>query len=306
MAGYIDKITASDGTTYNITGVFIASYGTTTFSELTEAFANKRLILAYVSGSPKSYYALTSAGTFYEFRKFSVDLSNNITTYYMDTITCNSSGWDSYRTSISGTTNAGIIQMYAGAATQTITDGIATVTGAPNGWLICDGSELLKSEYSELAAALGNTWGTPSSSEYFKLPDLRGRAPIGTNYVIGDSNVSARAIGDTIGSENIQAHTHGFTQPKTPNHTHTMTYVGDAASNISGTNPSNLGSVVRRTTSSSDTTKWTSDSTGGGVACTGGAVGAVSGLPSGQTTGSQGNMPPSAVVNFIICTGKSS
>ena len=198
-----------------------------------------------------------------------------------------------------GQAMAGIIQMYAGAATQTITNGIATVTGAPDGWLICDGSELLKSEYPELAAALSNTWGTPSSSDYFKLPDLRGRAPIGVGTGTG---LTARTLGDAPGSENIQAHTHSFTQPKTPNHTHTMTYVGDAASNISGTNPSNLGSVVRRTTSSSDTTNWTSNSTGGGVACTGGAVGDVS----GASTGNQGNMQPSAVVNFIICTGKTS
>ena len=190
-----------------------------------------------------------------------------------------------------GQAMAGIIQMYAGAT-------------PPTGWLVCDGASYLRSDYPTLFESLGGTsspWGLPDST-HFQVPDLRGRAPIGAGT---GSGLSARTLGtQNIGSEDIQAHTHSFTQPKTPNHTHTMTYVGDAASNISGTNPSNLGSVVRRTTSSSDTTTWTSNSTGGGVACTGGAVGGVSGLPSGQTTGSAGNMQPSAVVNFIICTGK--
>ena len=196
--------------------------------------------------------------------------------------------WDG---NVIGQAMAGIIQMYAGAT-------------PPTGWLVCDGASYLRSDYPTLFEALGGTsspWGLPDST-HFQVPDLRGRAPIGAGT---GSGLSARTLGtQDIGSENIQAHTHSFTQPKTPNHTHTMTYVGDAASNISGTNPSNLGSVVRRTTSSSDTTNWTSNSTGGGVACTGGAVGGVSGLPSEQTTGNAGNMQPSAVVNFIICTGK--
>ena len=94
------------------------------------------------------------------------------------------------------------------------------------------------------------------------------------------------------GSEYIQAHTHKFTQPKIPNHTHSLTYAGDASAALSGSNPSNLGSVVRRTTSSSTTATWNTNSTGGGGDCTNGAVGAVNGLPTEQTTGNQGNMPP--------------
>lgn len=111
----------------------------------------------------------------------------------------------------------------------------------------------------------------------------------GTGYVVNGATTNT----SDGGSPYIQAHTHAFTQPNTPNHTHTHTYAGDASSALSGSNPSNLGSVVRMTTSSSTTGSWSTNSTGGGVACTGGAVGAVSGV----TTGTAGNMPPYIIVN---------
>ena len=111
------------------------------------------------------------------------------------------------------------------------------------------------------------------------------------------------------GSEYIQAHTHGFTDPSLPNHTHNFTQpkipnhqhsMGNIWSNGSGTS----NAYTMQTNRTLQTRKTASD--GGGGACTGGAVGnpssnpactggsvnAVSGLPSGQTTGDQGNMPP--------------
>lgn len=85
------------------------------------------------------------------------------------------------------------------------------------------------------------------------------------------------------GSPYIQAHTHGFTQPKIPNHSHSM---GNRWSGGSGSNNAYTMSANRTLTSIS------TSSDGGGGACTGGSVNAVTGLPSGQTTGSSGNMPP--------------
>ena len=45
----------------------------------------------------------------------------------------------------------------------------------PTGWHDCNGGELLKSEYPALYAAIGDTFGTASSSDKFKLPDLENR-----------------------------------------------------------------------------------------------------------------------------------
>ena len=61
---------------------------------------------------------------------------------------------------------AGEIKMWAG---NTI----------PNGWLLCDGSEVSKTDYPKLYEAIRNSWGVPNSSSNFKLPDFTGRVPVG-------------------------------------------------------------------------------------------------------------------------------
>lgn len=52
----------------------------------------------------------------------------------------------------------------------------------PIGWLLCDGSELEKNEYSELEKILQNNWGQPSSDTKFKLPNLQGQFLRGVDY----------------------------------------------------------------------------------------------------------------------------
>lgn len=46
---------------------------------------------------------------------------------------------------------------------------------APDGWAICDGSTVSRTEYSELYMAIGDAWGNGDGSTTFHLPDLRGR-----------------------------------------------------------------------------------------------------------------------------------
>lgn len=76
----------------------------------------------------------------------------------------------------------------------------------PEGWLACDGSEVLKSDYPELYSVIGDLWGTASDSNHFKLPDKRGK--VGVGYDTGDSNFNT--IGKTGGSKDaiIVSHNH--------------------------------------------------------------------------------------------------
>ena len=60
----------------------------------------------------------------------------------------------------------GTIAMYAG-------------TTAPEGWLLCDGSPLSRTAYQNLFAVIGTTFGNGDGSATFNLPDLRGRTPFG-------------------------------------------------------------------------------------------------------------------------------
>jgi len=74
-------------------------------------------------------------------------------------------------------------------------------SSAPTYWLLCDGSEVLRSTYPELFAVIGTSFGTPpSGGSYFLLPDMRGRLPLGKDNMggTGANRVTASAA-DSVG-----------------------------------------------------------------------------------------------------------
>jgi microcystin-dependent protein len=83
---------------------------------------------------------------------------------------------------------------------------------APRGFMFCQGQLLPISQYSALFSILGTTYGGNGQTN-FALPDLRGRAPIGTGQGPGLPTVS---LGEQSGSPNIT-----LTQANMPAHTHT-------------------------------------------------------------------------------------
>jgi microcystin-dependent protein len=99
---------------------------------------------------------------------------------------------------------AGTINIYAGAS-------------APDGWLLCDGSSVSSSTYSDLYAAIGTTYGGTSSS--FMLPNLCGRTPIGNGYYEDDDTGDSRSytLGDVGGELE-----HKLTTTEMPSHNHTQ------------------------------------------------------------------------------------
>jgi hypothetical protein len=48
-------------------------------------------------------------------------------------------------------------------------------TTAPEGWLLCDGSTVSRTDFAGLFAVLGSTHGQGDGSTTFHIPDLRGR-----------------------------------------------------------------------------------------------------------------------------------
>lgn len=167
---------------------------------------------------------------------------------------------------------AGTIQMYGGST-------------IPDGWLLCDGSFYMPSEYPELYAAIGQTWGYNDVTG-FAVPDLQGRAPIGAGHGSGLSN---RALGGNVGAE-----THTLTTAQIPAHSHPLGHyvAGIASSSWAGeTYSGSLSGSGYKVMQFASSVNWTSknatsNNTGGG--------------------GAHNNMQPSAVVNFIIYTGQSS
>lgn len=51
-------------------------------------------------------------------------------------------------------------------------------TSAPSGWLICDGSAVSRTDYADLFAQIGSTYGDGDGSSTFNLPDCNGFLPL--------------------------------------------------------------------------------------------------------------------------------
>jgi len=84
-----------------------------------------------------------------------------------------------------------------------------TANPNPGNWIVCDGSSLLRSDYPDLFAALGTTYGAVDGT-HFNIPDLQGRTVIGVGV-----GASTYALGDQGGEE-----THTLVTGEVPAHTH--------------------------------------------------------------------------------------
>lgn len=114
-------------------------------------------------------------------------------------------------------TAAAFTQMYLSYATQDwamIGAILPYVTAStPPNCLVCDGTSYLRVDYPALYAVLAPAFIT--DADHFHVPDLRGRASIGTGTGTG---LTARAMGDSGGAERVTlslsetpSHSHGYT-----------------------------------------------------------------------------------------------
>ena len=97
---------------------------------------------------------------------------------------------------------AGMIMPYAGAI-------------SPEGWLVCDGASLVRSDYPALFAAIGTTYGlgtnTPANTT-FALPNLKGKVIVGVDTADADFDV----LGEAGGAKTV-----ALVEAQMPPHVHT-------------------------------------------------------------------------------------
>lgn len=68
----------------------------------------------------------------------------------------------------------------------------------PVGFLLCDGSEVSKTDYADLYVVVGNKFGTATDTTKFKLPDLRNKFIQGANSNTGE--IKEAGLPDITGS----------------------------------------------------------------------------------------------------------
>ncbi|WP_323789242.1 phage tail protein [Psychroserpens sp.] len=127
----------------------------------------------------------------------------------------------------------------------------------PTGYLVCDGSAVSRSNYADLFAILGTTYGAGDGSTTFNLPDYRGQFLRGNDNGSGnDPDAGARldrgdgTTGDAVGTNQNTAmfsHLHEIDPPNTNtlsngNHSHSVgtlngntAFSGNHSHHISGT-----------------------------------------------------------------------
>jgi len=82
----------------------------------------------------------------------------------------------------------------------------------PDGWLYCDGAEVLKADYPALWNAITDFWGVAAlGSDYFVLPDFKDRSPFGFHYGGG----ATKSFGHYYGAETVT-----LTESQMPVHKH--------------------------------------------------------------------------------------
>ena len=173
-------------------------------------------------------------------------------------------------------------------------------TTAPSGWLFCDGSEIRKSDYNDLWLSIGFNFKdssliSDSGVNFFALPDMRGRFPLGLDAMGGSSanrvtDVAADTIGGTGGTQNTTLEVQNL-----PEHEHDME--GDSgtqyyATRVGSGTPDDTDAIQLSITSGTQGTQ--------GLASSGGI----------KTTTSVGTpmntIDPYLAVNYIIYSGVTS
>ena len=194
----------------------------------------------------------------------------------------------------------GCIYMYGGSV-------------APSGFLLCDGSAISRTTYSELFYVIGTTYGVGDGSTTFNIPLMEGRVVIGVSvyYALGTVGGTESV---TLTEEELPAHyhtipSHGHTstiKATTPALGHTITQPAFTYSAPSG-NSVCLGDGYGKSSSVNATRSANlAISNHAAASCT--KTGSVADCAAFDTVSTGGdnahdNMQPFVAVNYIIYTG---
>lgn len=156
-------------------------------------------------------------------------------------------------------------------------------TVLPAGWLYCNGQSEDIKKYEVLFALIGTTYGGDGKTT-FKLPDFRGRVPIG----IGSSENVQYNLGTLVGDSGV-----AVTEAQMPRHSHRIRVSSDKVSQfIPVQSKSTFGAV-------DSTMEFYVDSSYGAV--TGAAIYGSTAISTEGSSAEHYNVMPSMGINYMIC-----
>lgn len=175
---------------------------------------------------------------------------------------------------------ATVSQLSSGAGTPigTVIDFAGST--APDGWLICAGQSLNRSDYAALFAVIGTTYGSASGTT-FSLPDCRGRVSAGRDLdqggLAGRLTTTMTPNGTTLGAaggtqsvtlttSQMPVHTHTGSTASSGSHSHEVGSVGSVSVGFGGGNTAAGDGTGSTSTAGAHTHTMSLDNTGGGEA----------------------------------------
>jgi microcystin-dependent protein len=165
----------------------------------------------------------------------------------------------------------------------------------PTWGLVCDGRAVSRADYADLFSVIGTSWGVGNGSTTFNIPNFRGRGAV----CIDTADALFSAVGRVGGSKNavVVAHVHPITHdhPQVSTNfagTHDHAYQRMVESATKGAGSQNAGTSLETVRTgdagSHQHTANVPNFTGN------------SGAAAGGVSGANANLPPFAVVNYLI------
>lgn len=222
-------------------------------------------------------------------------------------------------------------KFFAQDGNEKITAGVQSSVGfitpfagpsAPTGWMLCQGQQIAQALYPELAQKLGRTYGDftdgsgNSGTTHFRLPDFRGRAPVGFKGGKGDNGFGTGTVaggviasithGESLGAESVTLsanesgvpyHNHNLTG----SHTHTVNNTSHSHTVYYGSQAAILSGVQLKYPDGANTSTVASESISIGASMLSNTTNiSLASHPGTAAASSHDNMQPFIVVNYII------
>ena len=99
------------------------------------------------------------------------------------------------------------VSLYGGTPIGGIVIWSGAVGSPPDGFILCDGTAISRTDFATLFTIVGTTFGTGNGSSTFNIPNLRDRFIVGA----GDGynlNATGGSSTTTLGTTNLPSHTH--------------------------------------------------------------------------------------------------